>query len=46
LMHFYERMGDTLAVQYSGSAAHNKVICGISLVVMAGRGYNIWFGSF
>ncbi|CAD6343498.1 unnamed protein product [Miscanthus lutarioriparius] len=25
LMHFYERMGDTLAVQYSGSAAHNKV---------------------
>ncbi|GJN22478.1 hypothetical protein PR202_gb10043 [Eleusine coracana subsp. coracana] len=24
LMHFYERMGDTLAVQYSGSAAHNK----------------------
>jgi len=46
LMHFYERMGDTLAVQYSGSAAHNKVICGISLVVMAGRGYNIWFGVF
>ncbi|AQK75504.1 Phosphoinositide phosphatase SAC2 [Zea mays] len=25
LMHFYEMMGDTLAVQYSGSAAHNKV---------------------
>uniref|UniRef100_A0A0D9VLV7 SAC domain-containing protein n=1 Tax=Leersia perrieri TaxID=77586 RepID=A0A0D9VLV7_9ORYZ len=25
LMHFYERMGDTLAVQYSGSAAHNKI---------------------
>lgn len=25
LMHFYERMGDTLAVQYGGSAAHNKV---------------------
>ncbi|TVU28894.1 hypothetical protein EJB05_20431 [Eragrostis curvula] len=24
LMRFYERMGDTLAVQYSGSAAHNK----------------------
>ncbi|AQK75515.1 Phosphoinositide phosphatase SAC2 [Zea mays] len=24
-MHFYEMMGDTLAVQYSGSAAHNKV---------------------
>uniref|UniRef100_A0A0D3FBA5 SAC domain-containing protein n=1 Tax=Oryza barthii TaxID=65489 RepID=A0A0D3FBA5_9ORYZ len=32
LMHFYERMGDTLAVQYSGSAAHNKLnICLISL---------------
>lgn len=26
LMVFYERMGDTLAHQYSGSAAHNKVI--------------------
>jgi hypothetical protein len=26
LMHFYERMGDTLAVQYGGSAAHNKVL--------------------
>ncbi|WVZ73391.1 hypothetical protein U9M48_021702 [Paspalum notatum var. saurae] len=25
LMHLYERMGDTLAVQYSGSAAHNKI---------------------
>lgn len=25
LMHFYERMGDTLALQYGGSAAHNKV---------------------
>uniref|UniRef100_A0A0D9WMW1 SAC domain-containing protein n=1 Tax=Leersia perrieri TaxID=77586 RepID=A0A0D9WMW1_9ORYZ len=25
LMHFYERMGDTLAVQYGGSAAHNKI---------------------
>ncbi|MBA0668846.1 hypothetical protein Goklo_001723 [Gossypium klotzschianum] len=25
LMVFYERMGDTLAHQYSGSAAHNKV---------------------
>ncbi|KAK8463313.1 hypothetical protein SEVIR_1G349500v4 [Setaria viridis] len=25
LMHFYESMGDTLAVQYSGSAAHNKI---------------------
>ncbi|KAM0874687.1 hypothetical protein ACQ4PT_037244 [Festuca glaucescens] len=25
LMYFYERMGDTLAVQYSGSAAHNKI---------------------
>lgn len=27
LMWFYERMGDTLAHQYGGSAAHNKVIC-------------------
>lgn len=26
LMSFYERMGDTLAHQYGGSAAHNKVI--------------------
>lgn len=25
LMCFYERMGDTLAFQYGGSAAHNKV---------------------
>ncbi|KAG0469365.1 hypothetical protein HPP92_018693 [Vanilla planifolia] len=25
LMQFYERMGDTLALQYGGSAAHNKV---------------------
>uniref|UniRef100_A0A164TL92 SAC domain-containing protein n=1 Tax=Daucus carota subsp. sativus TaxID=79200 RepID=A0A164TL92_DAUCS len=25
LMRFYERMGDTLAHQYSGSAAHNKI---------------------
>lgn len=25
LMDFYERMGDTLAIQYTGSAAHNKV---------------------
>ena len=25
LMDFYERMGDTLAIQYGGSAAHNKV---------------------
>ena len=25
LMVFYERMGDTLAIQYGGSAAHNKV---------------------
>lgn len=25
LMGFYERMGDTLAHQYGGSAAHNKV---------------------
>lgn len=26
LMKFYERMGDTLAHQYGGSAAHNKVL--------------------
>ena len=26
LMRIYERMGDTLALQYGGSAAHNKVI--------------------
>lgn len=26
LMGFYERMGDTLAHQYGGSAAHNKVM--------------------
>lgn len=25
LMDFYEKMGDTLALQYGGSAAHNKV---------------------
>lgn len=25
LMGFYEKMGDTLAHQYGGSAAHNKV---------------------
>lgn len=27
LMWFYERMGDTLAHQYGGSAAHNKIFC-------------------
>ncbi|CAK7352300.1 unnamed protein product [Dovyalis caffra] len=27
LMGFYERMGDTLAHQYGGSAAHNKDVC-------------------
>ncbi|URE48892.1 SAC domain containing protein [Musa troglodytarum] len=26
LMVFYERMGDTLALQYGGSAAHNKIL--------------------
>jgi hypothetical protein len=26
LMRIYETMGDTLALQYGGSAAHNKVI--------------------
>lgn len=38
LMHFYERMGDTLAVQYSGSAAHNKVICGMFFGCNARKG--------
>lgn len=33
LMHFYERMGDTLALQYGGSAAHNKVHLQWNLVV-------------
>lgn len=32
LMHFYERMGDTLALQYGGSAAHNKVLLHWNLV--------------
>ncbi|KAK9131506.1 hypothetical protein Sjap_011993 [Stephania japonica] len=27
LMRFYEIMGDTLALQYGGSAAHNKIFC-------------------
>ncbi|XP_078164359.1 phosphoinositide phosphatase family protein isoform X2 [Carex rostrata] len=27
LMDFYEKMGDTLAFQYGGSAAHNKIFC-------------------
>ncbi|XP_006649507.1 phosphoinositide phosphatase SAC2 isoform X2 [Oryza brachyantha] len=27
LMDLYERMGDTLAIQYGGSAAHNKIFC-------------------
>ncbi|XP_078444255.1 phosphoinositide phosphatase SAC2-like [Wolffia australiana] len=27
LMSFYETMGDTLALQYGGSAAHNKIFC-------------------
>ncbi|CAM8991141.1 unnamed protein product [Rhodiola kirilowii] len=27
LMDLYERMGDTLAHQYGGSAAHNKIFC-------------------
>ena len=35
LMGFYERMGDTLAHQYGGSAAHNKVICTLQLVTTA-----------
>lgn len=32
LMKFYEIMGDTLALQYTGSAAHNKVDVILSLV--------------
>ncbi|RLM78298.1 phosphoinositide phosphatase SAC2-like [Panicum miliaceum] len=35
LMHFYERMGDTLAVQYSGSAAHNKTNHGTDINLYA-----------
>ncbi|KAJ3673671.1 hypothetical protein LUZ60_005663 [Juncus effusus] len=27
LMEFYEKMGDVLALQYGGSAAHNKIFC-------------------
>ncbi|KAM7253613.1 hypothetical protein ACFE04_021767 [Oxalis oulophora] len=27
LMRLYEHMGDTLALQYGGSAAHNKIFC-------------------
>ncbi|MFS7981108.1 putative SAC domain, polyphosphoinositide phosphatase Fig4 [Helianthus anomalus] len=27
LMRIYEKMGDTLALQYGGSAAHNKIFC-------------------
>ena len=34
LMHFYERMGDTLALQYGGSAAHNKVLIHLGLVIL------------
>ena len=41
LMHFYERMGDTLAVQYSGSAAHNKVICGMFFGCNARKGIHL-----
>lgn len=33
LMDFYERMGDTLAHQYGGSAAHNKVDFATKLAV-------------
>jgi hypothetical protein len=38
LMDFYERMGDTLAIQYGGSAAHNKVC----LVILAYSG-NVFY---
>jgi hypothetical protein len=34
LMHFYERMGDTLALQYGGSAAHNKVLLHLSVIFL------------
>lgn len=35
LMDIYETMGDTLALQYGGSAAHNKVLVdiGFSLIL-------------
>lgn len=32
LMGVYERMGDTLALQYGGSAAHNKVLTNYILI--------------
>ena len=37
LMRIYETMGDTLALQYGGSAAHNKVI-----LMVLGRPTLIW----
>lgn len=33
LMNFYEKMGDTLAHQYGGSAAHNKVSASYTNVI-------------
>ena len=32
LMEFYESMGDTLALQYGGSPAHNKVIWSLTFM--------------
>ncbi|AQK82867.1 Phosphoinositide phosphatase SAC2 [Zea mays] len=37
LMHFYERMGDTLALQYGGSAAHNKVLIECCYILLSDR---------
>lgn len=45
LMGFYERMGDTLAHQYGGSAAHNKVPLALhasSLTVLRTRRFNLF----
>ena len=42
-MDFYERMGDTLAIQYGGSAAHNKVylvLYQLTLVTFTTEEYN------
>jgi hypothetical protein len=40
LMEFYESMGDTLALQYGGSPAHNKVTIKLNLGVLYFLLYN------
>lgn len=44
LMGLYERMGDTLAHQYGGSAAHNKVM--LSYFTLKFTETSIWFVLF